>query len=159
MSRLAVVVPLVLGLLSNAAFAQGAAKECFAKPEQQAEQIIREGIRLREGASGCDQPPFFMETWPLWQQIDRQFGARFAQQTAVRQRALKREFPDDPDNDETAWNGRVVMYFRHYPLSTVYCQAIKQQLQSVQKKGWAAIAKLAKAGTDEVEMDYRPCTR
>jgi len=55
------------------------------------------------------------------------------------------------------WDARIVMHFRHYPLSEEYCDAIKTMLEDTQKKGWSAVTKQAAKGKNEVKMDYKPC--
>ena len=160
MSRYVISLAL-LSCLSVAAAAQAPAKKgtlgCFSKAEQAAERIIREGLRLREGARGCDEPPWNMRTASLWADIDQKLGARFLAQSKVREKAFLREFKDDADNRLARWNARTVFHFRYFPLSEVYCANLKKTLQQMQKKGWGAVSNLAAKGTDEVEMDYRPC--
>ncbi len=148
---------LLLCLLPHLALAQGRPMECFTKAEQRAEQMVREGLRLREGAIGCDGPPWRAGTRPLWDDIDRRFGGQFAAQTRVRERAFRREFAKDAENRLQMWNGRIVMHFRHYPLSETYCAGIKDVLQKMQKGGWRAFTGLAAKAKDQVKMDYRPC--
>ncbi|MTJ80885.1 MAG: hypothetical protein F8N37_07705 [Telmatospirillum sp.] len=140
------------------AMAQAAAKGCFTPAEITAEQIVRVGLRLREGARACGEKPWNAGTQGLWDQLDQRFGRQFAAQTAVRQKAFQREFSDDADNRLEMWNGRIVMYYRHYPVSEVYCGEIKSQMEKVMKSGWSAVTKAAKASGDAVRMDYRPCS-
>lgn len=145
-------------LLANAASAAGPKpKICFTKAEQDAEQIVRNGIRLREGAAGCDERPWDMRTQPLWDQVDKQFGARFKQQTDIRRKAFQREFSKDVENQERAWDGRTVFYYRHYPLSAPYCAEVKQNLQDLLKKGWATFVARARLYRIPVEDDYKNC--
>ncbi len=135
------------------------ARECFSKAEETAEQNVREGLRLREGALGCDGQPWNAGTRALWEDIDRQFGPRFAAQTKVRERAFQREFADDADNRLGMWNGRIVMYFRNYPLSNLYCRDIRAMLLEMQKRGWGYFTVQAAKARDVVKMDYRPCDK
>ena len=93
----------------------------------------------------------------MWTDVDARLGARFAAQTNIRRQAFLREFSDDADNRMDMWNGRIVMHFRHYPLSAVYCAEIKDMLVQTQKRGWRVIQTEAAKGRDEVKMDYRPC--
>ena len=132
---------------------------CFTKAELAAERLVREGLRLREGALGCDGPPWQKGTKPLWQDIDGKFAQRFQAQTRTRAKAFQREFADDAEDHLTMWDARTVMYFRHFPLSDDYCDSLKETLQEVQKKGWNLLA--TRAGKDRipVEMDYRSCNR
>ncbi len=159
--RSLLALPIIVGILfdAGAAWAQAAGRprECFTKAEESAEQIVRLGLRLREGAKGCDEPPWNMQTQGIWEQLDSQFGARFAAQTAARRRAFQREFADAADNRLEMWNGRIVMHFRHYPLSEVYCGSIKDMMQKTLGKGWGVLQKNAVKGADEVKMDYRLC--
>lgn len=130
---------------------------CFTKAEQNAEQMVRHGLHLREGANGCDGQPWNTGTEPIWQQINTQLGAQFAQQTQIRAAAFDREFEKDADNKLSVWNGRIVMYFRNYPLSAVYCGELKKQLDAVQKGGWGVFARQAGKAVDVIRMDYRLC--
>jgi hypothetical protein len=148
---------IVFCLAAKVAWAQAAQKECFTKAEEKAEQIVRDGVRLREGAMACDGRPYYKGTLPLWQQVDQRFGAQFAQQTKIRENAFKREFADDAENTLGMWNGRIVLHYRNYPYSDTYCDSIKIMLDNMTKKGWSVLAKQAGAGKDEVAMDYRLC--
>lgn len=155
--RWPVILLLFVSLMPVPASAQAAQRGCFTKAEESAEQIVREGLRLREGARGCDAPPWSMHTQALWDDVDQRFGPRFAAQTRVRRNAFQREFSDDADNRLEMWNARIVYHFRNYPLSEVYCAGITDMLQQVQKKGWGALLRNASKGADEVKMDYRLC--
>ncbi|HXP97276.1 MAG TPA: hypothetical protein VN809_11225 [Telmatospirillum sp.] len=148
---------LIASLIPAPALAQTQERGCFTKAEQKAEQIVREGLRLREGAKGCDGPPWGLHTLSLWTSVDQRFGPQFAAQTRVRKSAFQREFSDDADNRLDMWNGRIVLHFRHYPLSEVYCAGIKDMLDNTLKKGWGVVARSAAKGVDEVKMDYRLC--
>ncbi|MDR3435401.1 hypothetical protein [Telmatospirillum sp.] len=150
---------LTLYLIPEPVLAQAAPRGCFSKAEENAEQIVRLGLRLREGATGCDGQPWNMHTQDLWDQVDQKLGARFAAQTQIRRGAFVREFSDDADNRLEMWNGRIVMYFRHHPLSEVYCSEVKTQLEQTLKSGWGVIARVAKTSVDEVRMDYRACPK
>lgn len=159
MKRHYAILALILCLLPDWAYAQAKSRGCFSKAEETAEQIVREGLRLREGARGCSEPPWSMPVKSLWDDVDRRFGPRFAQQTNIRRKAFQREFADDADNRLERWDGRIVMHFRHFPLSETYCEAIKTTLEDVQKRGWSVLQKQAAKGVDEVTMDYRPCVK
>jgi hypothetical protein len=147
----------VLCLLPHHAFAQAQSKGCFSKAEEAAERLVRQGLRLREGARGCDGSPWNMQTQSMWVDIDRRFGPRFADQTRIRQAAFQREFADDADNRLAVWNGRIVFHFRYYPLSETYCAGIKDLMSQMQKRGWSALTAQANKATVEVKMDYRLC--
>ena len=144
-------------LLAGDALAAGKPKICFTPAEEAAEQLVRGGLRLREGALGCDGPPWDFHTKPLWEQVDRRFGPRFKQQTDIRRTAFVREFGNDAENRVQMWDGRTVFHFRHYPLSVPYCTEIRDNLQAMLKGGWGVFAKQAQRAKDEVEMDYRGC--
>jgi hypothetical protein len=148
---------LIISLLPVPVLAQAAPRGCFTKAEETAEQIVREGLRLREGAKGCAEAPWRQQTLSLWNSLDQRLGPQFAAQTLIRQKAFQREFSDDADNRLQMWNGRIVFYFRNYPLSEVYCAGIKDMLEQMLKKGWGALKSKAGKGADEVKMDYRPC--
>jgi hypothetical protein len=155
-----VATVLVLGLWLSPAVAMAQAAKprgCFTTAEQTAEQIVREGLRLREGARGCDGRPWRMGTASLWQDVDNQLGPRFLAQTNIRRKAFTREFKDDANNRLELWDGRIVMHFRHYPLSEIYCSEIKDVLGEAKTRGWAAIRAHASKSKEEVKMDYRPC--
>jgi hypothetical protein len=138
--------------------AQGAqATGCFTRSEQGAERIVRQGLRLREGARGCEGSPWNMGTQALWDSVEGQFGSRFAAQTRIRERAFQREFADDADNRLQVWNARIVFHYRYYPLSETYCASIKKTLEDMQKGGWSVLTRQAGKATDEVRMDYKPC--
>jgi hypothetical protein len=154
--RVLSLVPIML-VCGTLAVGQAAGSDCFTKAEQSAEQIVRHGLRLREGAQACDEPPWNLPTAPLWESIDKQFGPRFAAQTAIRKKAFMREFADDADNRLALWDARIVMHFRHYPVSDEYCAGIKDMLDETLKRGWGAFTKQAAKARDEVRMDYRPC--
>lgn len=149
---------IVSGLCAGLAVpAEAKPKVCFTKAEENAEQIVRAGLALREGAAGCDGRPWYAHTQPLWDQVESQFGARFKQQTDIRRKAFQREFSKDVENQEQAWDGRTVLYFRNYPLSVPYCAEIKQNLNDVLKKGWAAFVNRAHLYRLPVEQDYASC--
>ena len=132
-------------------------KICFTPAEENAEQLVRGGLRLREGAAGCDGRPYEMHTQALWDQIDQKFGAKFKQQTDIRRGAFLREFSKDAENNERAWDGRTVLYFRNYPLSQVYCAQMKKTLENFLKSGWNGFANTARLYRVPVEDDYRKC--
>lgn len=157
MLRVLLSLVLTISLLPAVVQAQTGQRGCFTAAEEKAEQVVRMGLRLREGARGCDGQPWNTHTQALWDDIDQRFGSRFAAQTNVRKNAFVREFSDDADNRLEAWNGRTVFYFRNYPLSEVYCAGIKDMLEQVQKKGWGVIQRNAAKGADAVKMDYRLC--
>jgi hypothetical protein len=156
--KAAIALLTACSLFANSALAAGPKpKICFTKAEENAEQIVRAGLRLREGASGCDARPYDLQTQPLWDQIDQKFGPRFKQQTDIRRAAFVREFSKDVENQVLAWDGRTVLYFRSYPLSPVYCVQIKKSLQDFLKTGWGPFTAKARLYRIPVEDDYKPC--
>ncbi len=132
---------------------------CFTKSEQTAEEVVRYGLRLREGAMGCDGAPWEAHTQPLWEAVDKQFGPQFKQQTDARAKAFVREFENDAEHKLTQWNARIVFYYRNYPLSPVYCDSIKKEMMQMQAKGWNAFVKLAKLAREDIRMTYQPCDK
>ncbi|OIQ87044.1 hypothetical protein GALL_311040 [mine drainage metagenome] len=130
---------------------------CFSANEIAAERIVRQGVRLREGARGCDGSPWHYHTWALWQQVDQRFGPQFARQTQIRQSAFVREFSKDFENRPSQSTGRLVTHYRDYPLSDVYCQGVQKQLQQTLSRGWGAFVRQASVAPDVVEFIYKPC--
>jgi hypothetical protein len=130
---------------------------CFTKAEQTAEEVVRYGLRLRESGRACDEPPWEAGTAPLWEAVDKQFGSQFKQQTDTREKAFVREFENDAVNKLTQWNSRIVFYYRHYPLSAVYCGGIKATLVDIPKKPWSKLVKQAVIARDDIRMTYQPC--
>jgi len=130
---------------------------CFTKAEQKAEEVIRYGLRLREGGRACDAAPWNAGTLPLWEAVDKQFGPQFKEQTDIRTKAFQREFESDADHNLKRWNSRIVIYYRNFTLSPVYCEIIKKDLVSTQKNGWNAFVKLAVIAHNDVRMTYQPC--
>jgi len=153
--RALIALVTALSLFSGSAFAKP--KICFTKAEENAEMLVRGGLRLREGAAGCDGRPYEMHTQPIWDQINQKFGPKFKQQTDLRRKAFVREFANDAENRVQAWDGRTVLYFRNYPLSQVYCAQVKKSLEDFLKTGWESFAKTARLYRIQVEDDYRAC--
>ena len=156
--KAAIALLTAISLFASSASAAGPKpKICFTKAEENAEMLVRGGLRLREGAAGCDGRPYEMHTQPLWDQVDQKFGPKFKQQTDLRRKAFVREFATDVENHVQAWDGRTVLYFRNYPLSQVYCVQIKKNLQDFLKTGWAGFITTAHLFRIQVEDDYRVC--
>jgi len=157
--KAAATLLLICSLLAEDALAAGPKpKICFTKAEENAEQIVRGGLRLREGANGCDARPWMAQTKPLWDQVDQRFGPRFKQQTNIRRAAFVREFANDAENQVQAWDGRTVLYFRNLPLSVPYCAEIKKTLQDLLgKSGWGGFISRSRLYRIPVEDDYKPC--
>lgn len=148
---------LALAVPGQDAFAKP--RGCFTKAEQNAELLVRAGLRLREGGVACDREPWNAGTRPLWDAVDKQFGPQFKQQSDIRRAAFEREFENDAEHKLTMWNSRIVFYFRNYPLSAVYCDSIKKTLQEMPTKGWQSFVKQARYATDEIRMTYEPCDK
>ena len=119
--------------------------------------MVRYGLRLREGGNACNEDPWNAGTQPLWQAVDKQFGPQFRQQTDIRRRAFEREFGQDATDRLSAWDARIVFYYRHYPLSDVYCAGIKSALAEMRQKGWNSFVKRAAVAMDDVRMMYVSC--
>jgi hypothetical protein len=131
--------------------------DCFKGQEQRAEQIVRAGLRLREGAIACHAAPFFRDSYAQWQRLDEKFGQKFLEQKLIREKAFIRQFGEDPDNQLETWDARIVYHYRHHPLSTIYCDRIEYDLNLFLNKGWSLFLKQAQTGKDEVEMDFNIC--
>ncbi|HEY1720246.1 MAG TPA: hypothetical protein VGG27_03300 [Magnetospirillaceae bacterium] len=149
----------IVALLAPSAEALAKARGCFTKKEQQAEEVVRQGLRMREGGEGCDGAPWYAETKPLWDMVNQQFGAQFAEQTDIRNKAFMREFENDAEHKLSLWNARIVFYFRNYPLSAGYCTTVKKMLTDAPQKGWKDIIKQAHYARDEIRMTYEPCDK
>lgn len=154
---MALSATLLAPTLALSPMAEAKPRGCFTKTEIAAEQNIRLGLRLREGARQCQENPWNANTVPLWTQLDQTLGSRFAQQTEIRRRAFEREFDKNAEDRLVLWNGRIVMYYRNYPASQLYCANIRQMLDKFNKKGWAQFAKQAAKARDEVKLDYKTC--
>lgn len=157
MMRLIFTVFLSLLTLVEPVWAATKPRGCFTAPEISAERLVRQGLRLREGANACNGNPWNYKTLPLWTDIDTRFGWRFAQQTKIRKGAFIREFDKDAENRITQWDGRTVMFYRTYPLSDEYCAGVKKQLLDMQKSGWAVFVKAASVAPEEIKTIYNPC--
>ncbi|MBF0334161.1 MAG: hypothetical protein HQL40_11030 [Alphaproteobacteria bacterium] len=150
--RASLVAVLIVCLATDAV---AAPRGCFTVPEHQAEQEIRHGIRLREGATECDAwVPGLTE---VWRKIDQTNGNRFAAQTKLREAAFAREFESWSNTYRDVWDGRIVMYFRNYPVTDAHCRQLAKQLDEVLKKGYRAFKEQASLLRNEVRMDYRTC--
>ncbi len=151
------ILPLFAGAVSDAPQALAKPRGCFTKAEQGAEEMVRFGLRLREGARGCDADPYDEATQPMWEQIDKDLGPQMKQQTDIRRAAFVREFENDAENKLSVWDARIVFFYRNYPLSQVYCDNIKKLLTDTQKTGWNGFRKRAIIARDEIRMTYTPC--
>ncbi len=154
-----VVLVAVAVLLAPSAEALAKPRGCFTKGEQAAEEIVRFGLKLREGGIACDGAPWERRTRPLWDQVSTDYDAQFKQQTDTRNKAFMREFENDAEHRLSLWNARIVFYYRHYPLSGAYCDGIKKMLTDADKNGWVKLTKQAHLAHDEVRMTYEPCDK
>lgn len=157
--RLAVIAVFLSLPAANAAHAQaGGGKKperCINKAEQAAEQVVRHGIFLREAGNRCEHlVPGIRQ---LWLDFDEINGPRFAQQTERRSRIFKRQFKDDWLKVMTFFDGRLVTYYRHYPLTEPYCRNVETLLNDNLRRGWKAFNSQAKLLANEINMDYRAC--
>lgn len=128
---------------------------CLNEAELAAEQVVRHGVFLRESGTRCeDIVPGIRQ---LWLDFDEINGPRFAQQTERRSRIFKRQFKDDWLKVMTFFDGRLVTYYRHYPLTEPYCRNVETLLKDNLRRGWKAFSSQAKLLANEVVMDYRAC--
>ncbi len=148
---------LLLALLSaEPALAAGKPKGCFAQAEHQAEWEVRHGVRLREAADRCGvvYQPGMPKTW---EGVADKLGARFKTANDTRRKAFQREFPDNFENAIVWWDGKIVMYFRNYPVNAAWCGELAKQLDEVSKKGYKAFQSQAKLGRGEVQHNIKAC--
>ena len=127
-------------ILATPALAQVKFKRCLTQQEVKVEQLVRHGIFLREGGNRCDEV-YNPGTAKMWKDFDAQFGTRLSQQTGRRKKLFEREFKDNPVEVMTYFDGRLVTYYRYYPLSVSYCGHVDKLLKEVTRGGWNAFAK------------------
>ena len=132
-------------------------KGCLGAREETAEQVVRHGVRLREGAQRCEALGFATGAAERWRALDAQLGEQFAAQVAVRAKAFDREFGELAEQELRNWDGRIVGYFRNRPLSQIYCGGIQTMLTEAGAKGWVGFKKQALRERGEVRMTYRIC--
>lgn len=132
-------------------------KGCFTKSEHLSERMIRHGIFLRETARNCQESPYSLSTQPMWEAVDKANGARFKAETERRRKAFSREFGEKAEGMLQVWDGRIVMHYRHLPLTVAQCEGGKKMLEDAQKRGWKALKTQAEKSRNEVFMDYRIC--
>lgn len=146
-----------LGLVwSNGAGAQVKFKRCLSPAELQVEQLVRQGVFLRESARRCNE--ITPGSGKLWTDFDQKFGVRLKQQTDRRAKLFQREFKDDALKVRTYFDGRLVTYHRNVPLTIAYCENIDKMLIEVSKRGWGAFTKQSKVLENEVLLDYKACS-
>ncbi|CAA7619962.1 conserved exported hypothetical protein [Magnetospirillum sp. LM-5] len=141
--------------LAQPALAQVKVKRCLSEAEIKTEQLVRHGIFLRESGNRCDE--YNPGTAKMWKDFDANVGTRFAQQTAKRKKLFEREFKTKALEVMTYFDGRLVTYYRHYPLGIAYCGNIEKLLKDVTKKGWNAFVVQAETIQNEVRSDYKVC--
>lgn len=154
--RRPITLAAILSLLATPAFAQVKFKRCLTEPEVKVEKLVRHGIFLREGGNRCDVD-YNPGTAKMWKDFDTKFGTRLAQQTAKRKKVFDREFKDNALEVMTYFDGRLVTYYRYYPLSVSYCGQVDKLLQAVTKSGWNTFAKQSEIVHPDVVMDMKIC--
>lgn len=130
-------------------------KRCLTTKELETERLVRHGVYLREGSWRCDK--MVSGTWTMWSGIDRDLGPRMKQVTDARKRMFDKEFRQDGDKVRTYFDGRLVTYYRNFPLTGVYCNNIDTMLKEIQGRGWGAYGKQAKRIHDNVRLDFKAC--
>lgn len=128
---------------------------CLSPAEALTEQLVRHGVFLREAGNRCDE--YRPGTAKLWRDFDARFGARFKQQTDKRKKLFAKQFKDKASQVTTYFDGRLVTYHRHFPLTTAYCTNVEKLLKDVTKRGWGGFTDQAKTVQNEVLLDYKIC--
>lgn len=146
------LVAAVLVLLAVPATAR---TRCFTEAEVLAEQLVRHGVLLREASGRCDE--YLPGSAKLWTDFNQSFGPRLLQQTERRRKVFQREFANDWTRVMTYFDGRLVTYHRHYPLTLAYCTMINELLDENGKRGWKSFVEQAKTTQNEVLLDYKTC--
>lgn len=154
MRRLALAVLLLL--CASPVLAQTKFKRCLSDTEKKTEQMVRHGIFLREGGNRCDAD-YNPGTAKMWKDFDAKFGRNLAQQTARRKKVFDREFKDKSLEVMTYFDGRLVTYYRHYPLSTSYCGHVDKLLKEITKRGWGAFVQQSAIVQADVIYDMKIC--
>lgn len=149
------ILILALVLVADPALA-AKAKRCFSPPEITAEREIRHGIYMREAAKRCDGD-YVKGANAIWQKFETTNGAKLRATNSKRVKAWQREFPDDWQFKMNHADGRLVTYARHVPRTMGYCENIDEQLQELDKKGYAGFTAQAKVVHNEVIDDYKVC--
>jgi hypothetical protein len=135
--------------------AQVTFSRCLSQAEALTEQLVRHGVFLREAGNRCVD--YNSATAKLWKDFDTKFGVRMKQQTDKRTKLFTRQFKDKAVQVTTYFDGRLVTYHRHYPLSASYCGHVEDLLKEANKRGWAGFTDQAKTVQNEVLMDYKVC--
>ena len=148
-----------LTLWTGSAWAQNKPRGCLTSNEHVAEREVRHGVRLREMSFRCDQQyPREKPIFPRWKEFSEKFAAQFVKQVDARRKAMAREFPGNFEEVMKYWDDRLVVFFRHYPLTEPYCQGISKLFDPLERSGWNAFVKQAAAARDEIMLwDYKLC--
>ncbi|CAA7619871.1 hypothetical protein [Magnetospirillum sp. UT-4] len=153
--RAAFLLLLLLSAVAPPALAQAKFSRCLQQDEVVVEQIIRHGIFLREAGGRCED--YQPGTAKKWTDFDAKNGARLKKQTERRIKVFQREFKADALKVMTYFDGRLVTYHRHYPLSAAYCRNVDKMLDAITKGGWGAFAEQASTVQNQVLQDYKVC--
>lgn len=159
MERLRMVRRLILAAalsLSAAGPAVAKVKRCFSAVEIRAEQEVRHGVFLRESANRCEGP-WVVGMKPVWDDFALRFAAKLAKATDRRSKAYQREFPDRWPNVLTHADGRIVTYYRHFPLTRAYCENVNALVTEVGRRGWGGFSEQAKTIQNEVIGEVKAC--
>lgn len=152
-------MPLIVAaaVLLPAPGAQAKPKGCFSKAEMTAEYNIRQGVRLRESANRCEQLGLSKGTAAIWREIEQAIAPQLAAENEKRRKAFDREFEGNAQIQMQLWNGRVVNFFRHRPLTEPYCRNLEASLQQLAQGGWGAFRRLAQTERGEIRVEIRAC--
>lgn len=149
------VVAVLMAVWAAPAGAQIKFPRCLTQAEVLTEQLVRHGVFLREAGTRCDE--YKPGTYKMWQDFDARFGNRLKQQTDRRKKLFAKQFKDKATQVTTYFDGRLVTYHRHFPITAAYCTNIEKLLNDVTKRGWNGFAEQAKTVQNEVLMDYKVC--
>ena len=150
---LAAALPLIG---AGPALGQVTFKRCLTEAEVKVEKLVRHGIFLREGGNRCDAD-YNPGTARMWKDFDTRFGPRLAQQTARRKKVFEREFKDKAVEVMTYFDGRLVTYYRYYPLSVAYCGQVDKLLKEATAKGWNSFSRQSEIVLADVVQDLKIC--
>lgn len=135
--------------------AQPKVKRCLSPADQKTEQIIRHGIFLREGSRNCNEmKPGLAKQWT---DFDTKFAKNLSGQTAKRAKLFQREFKDKATEVMTYFDGRLVTYYRYYPITVSYCEHVGELLTELGKRGWGGFVKQSEATENDVRTDLKLC--
>lgn len=150
---------LLLILWTGSTWAQNKPRGCLSPSEHVAEREVRHGVRLREMSFRCDQQyPRARAVFPRWKEFSDKSAERFARQAELRRKAMAREFPDNFREVMMSSDDRLVVFFRHYPLTEPYCLGISRLFDPLERGGWQAFVKQAATVRDEIRLwSYKSC--